>query len=75
MASNRENIAKKRLTNGLILFASAMVTACLLTNLLASDAVNGQDNVDLRLSILHTNDLHAHSESFLERGRLVGGLA
>ncbi len=30
---------------------------------------------DLVLTILHTNDLHAHDEPFIERGREVGGLA
>ncbi len=27
------------------------------------------------MTILHTNDLHAHDESFRERGNLIGGLA
>lgn len=30
---------------------------------------------DLRFTILHTNDLHAHSEPFSERGKVLGGLA
>lgn len=30
---------------------------------------------DLRFTILHTNDLHARDESFLENGRYVGGMA
>lgn len=29
----------------------------------------------LRFTILHTNDLHAHDEPFVERGRQVGGVA
>lgn len=32
------------------------------------------DNNDFRFTILHTNDLHAHAESFVDRNRLVGGL-
>lgn len=30
---------------------------------------------EFALTILHTNDLHAHDESFMERGRSVGGMA
>ncbi len=30
---------------------------------------------DLVLTILHTNDLHAHEDSFLENGRVLGGTA
>lgn len=30
---------------------------------------------DLVLTILHTNDLHAHEDSFVENGRLLGGTA
>ncbi len=30
---------------------------------------------DFALTILHTNDLHSHDESFQERGHLIGGLA
>lgn len=29
----------------------------------------------LHFTILHTNDLHSHAEPFLERGRMVGGMA
>ncbi len=31
-------------------------------------------NTDLALTILHTNDLHAHDESFSEAGKTIGGL-
>ncbi|HNB23621.1 MAG TPA: bifunctional metallophosphatase/5'-nucleotidase, partial [Candidatus Melainabacteria bacterium] len=30
---------------------------------------------DFHFTILHTNDLHSHAESFSERGKLVGGMA
>jgi 5'-nucleotidase / UDP-sugar diphosphatase len=33
------------------------------------------DARELTLTILHTNDLHAHDESFMERGRSIGGMA
>lgn len=29
----------------------------------------------LRFTILHTNDLHAHDEPFVDRGRTIGGMA
>ena len=29
----------------------------------------------LQFKILHTNDLHAHDEAFVEKGRNVGGMA
>lgn len=35
--------------------------------------VSGTAN--LRFTILHTNDIHSHDESFVERGRMMGGLA
>src|SRR6516165_5690209 len=30
---------------------------------------------EFTLTILHSNDLHAHDESFMERGRSTGGMA
>ncbi len=37
---------------------------------------DGQQSGPLfRLTILHTNDLHAHDQSFVEHGRVVGGLS
>ena len=30
---------------------------------------------ELKLTILHTNDLHSHDETFIEHGRQIGGMA
>lgn len=40
-----------------------------------STAVTPASNEAFHFTILHTNDLHSHAESFSERGRIVGGLA
>ena len=56
----------KRLLNILL------IAICLLTfRALAAD----QPAPDLRFTILHTNDLHAHDDTFVDRGRNVGGMA
>lgn len=34
-----------------------------------------EKNQDLTLTIIHTNDLHAHEEPFLDKGKTVGGMA
>jgi len=34
-----------------------------------------EKNKDFTLTIIHTNDLHAHEEPFLDNGKLVGGMA
>jgi len=49
------------------------MACCLLLVATAISATNTPE-APLRLTILHTNDLHAHDESFLEHGRSIGGL-
>lgn len=61
--------------NRLTLIVSACLLACLSYVAFGSLSVTSAENADLRFTILHTNDLHAHAESFADRGRLVGGLA
>jgi len=34
-----------------------------------------EKNQDLTLTIIHTNDLHAHEEPFLDKGKTIGGMA
>jgi 2',3'-cyclic-nucleotide 2'-phosphodiesterase (5'-nucleotidase family) len=45
--------------------------------LLVSQAVaaDNSPSADLRFTILHTNDLHAHDDAFSDRGKLVGGMS
>ncbi|HEY9714257.1 MAG TPA: bifunctional UDP-sugar hydrolase/5'-nucleotidase [Chroococcales cyanobacterium] len=37
-------------------------------------ATHAAPDGDLKLTILHTNDMHAHDEPFIERGKSVGGM-
>jgi 5'-nucleotidase / UDP-sugar diphosphatase len=34
-----------------------------------------EKNQDFTLTIIHTNDLHAHEEPFLDKGKTIGGMA
>jgi 5'-nucleotidase len=50
-----------------------LIAICLLS--LKAFAADNAPACDLRFTILHTNDLHAHDEPFIERGKSVGGMA
>lgn len=54
-----------------------LILASVITFNLLFPPVYGQSfsKPDLVLTILHTNDLHAHEDSFLENGRTLGGAA
>jgi 5'-nucleotidase/UDP-sugar diphosphatase len=58
----------------LVLFS---MLAVLIIALLSSDLPQAlaDKNQPYTLTILHTNDLHAHDQSFQDRGKLVGGMA
>lgn len=57
----------------LILFSMvAILSLALLSHLPQALA---DKNQPYALTILHTNDLHAHDQSFQDRGKLVGGMA
>lgn len=50
------------------------VTAAALLLFAAGFAASKAPDHDLKITILHTNDLHSHDESFSEHGRQIGGL-
>jgi 5'-nucleotidase / UDP-sugar diphosphatase len=56
----------------LVLNVLFLVMCLLAPNSVAADWANSSN---LRFTILHTNDLHAHDEPFVDRGRTVGGMA
>jgi len=49
-----------------------LITALLLLLVISTAAPTRDSNFSL--TILHTNDMHSHDESFPERGRVIGGL-
>ncbi len=51
-----------------------VMSTCLLAVALSPNALS-TDSTDLSLTILHTNDIHAHLEPFIEHGKTVGGIA
>ncbi len=51
-----------------------VMSACLLVVALSPNAFS-TDSTDLSLTILHTNDIHAHLEPFKEHEKTVGGIA
>lgn len=70
---NESNALLFRLTRGNLLKWLVMST-CLLAVALSPNALS-TDSTDLSLTILHTNDIHAHLEPFIEHGKTVGGIA
>jgi 5'-nucleotidase len=50
-----------------------LITGALLT--VALPQTEAQKTGGLSLTILHTNDLHSHDQSFAERGKTLGGMA
>ena len=49
--------------------------ALLLTLFSFTSASAAEKNKNFTLTIIHTNDLHAHEEPFLDKGKVVGGWA
>jgi 2',3'-cyclic-nucleotide 2'-phosphodiesterase (5'-nucleotidase family) len=54
---------------------SILIVALLLLFATRLTAQEKADSGNFHLTILHTNDLHSHDESFTERGHEMGGLA
>ncbi len=58
------------------LFRLLLIASVITLNLLVPPGYGQSTHKpDLVLTILHTNDLHAHEDSFLENGRTLGGTA
>jgi 5'-nucleotidase/UDP-sugar diphosphatase len=57
----------------LFLLLLILVTGALLT--VALPQTDAQKPGEFSLTILHTNDLHSHDQSFSERGKTLGGMA
>jgi 5'-nucleotidase len=68
--------ARERATGGpkvgLVPLLLILITGALLTIALPQTDAQKPGNFDL--TILHTNDLHSHDESFSERGKTLGGM-
>lgn len=71
MATNENKAPRKA---SLLFTGLALVIAVLLANAFPKALADKQDN-PFSLTILHTNDLHAHDQTFQDRGKSVGGLA
>ena len=69
--STAETAPTPRVTPFLLLLI--IVTGSLLC--LALPETNAQKGDAFNLTILHTNDLHSHDQSFSERGKKLGGMA
>jgi 5'-nucleotidase/UDP-sugar diphosphatase len=50
------------------------ILPALVLMIMPCSAALAADSGELRFTILHTNDFHAHDEPFIERGRSVGGM-
>lgn len=70
MANNKVNHPKARLNLIIISLLGLLAFRAEPFQSLAAD-----NNKDFTLTIIHTNDLHAHEEPFKENGKLVGGWA
>lgn len=51
------------------------ILVCLLTLAAALAATGSSGDSNLQLTILHTNDLHSHDESYTEHSREIGGFS
>lgn len=72
-------MATTRFKRQAVQISLALVTLIALSLLIVRQDSQAQPEAagkpDLVVTILHTNDLHAHDEPFTERGRAVGGMA
>jgi len=77
MINDAKNMLRSTLIDKVHIPANlSLVLIALVILVLVAFGSNAQGNNDsFTLTILHTNDLHSHDESFKEKGRIKGGLA
>lgn len=68
----KERHSKALITNAVV---GIFIGALLLSPACFTGASAAEKDEDLTLTIIHTNDLHAHAEPFLDKGKTVGGMA
>jgi 5'-nucleotidase / UDP-sugar diphosphatase len=74
-ADRQNNRAKKAPAPGLSPFLLLLIIATGALLCTALPQTNAQKSGSFSLTILHTNDLHSHDQSFAERGKTIGGMA
>lgn len=70
----RTAAAKTRKTINLLLHPLMLTMSLLAATCLPSFAVDNRPEGNLSFTILHTNDIHSHNDSFTEGGRVIGGM-
>lgn len=74
--TDRTSKSEKRPINWRLTLILAIFSAFICALLIASlPQALADKKANFTLTILHTNDLHAHDQSFQDRGKLVGGMA